>query len=456
MILNLNSILENSRENIEARKTALTLIEEGLRAANPMEAIKRHVQLRGNILQIDGHRFNLNNFDRIIVVGGGKASGRMALALEEILQDKITTGLVNILHGTSKQIETKYIQLNEAGHPIPDKAGLTGALKILEILDSSTDKDLVLCLISGGGSALLPCPVENVSLEELQELTQLLLRSGATINEINVVRKHLSQIKGGQLARKAYPATLISLIISDVVGDPIDTIASGPTAPDPSTYADALRILRERGLTEEAPKNIIKHLENGANGKIPETPKPGDPIFQKVYNVIIANNLQALKRMKDKALQMKINSLILTSHMEGEAKEIGILLAGIIRELRSNQLPINPPAAILLGGETTVTVKGDGLGGRNQELVLSASTKIRGLKEACIASVGSDGIDGPTDAAGAIADGETISRASNLGLDPLEYLKRNDSYNFFKKLNDLIITDPTGANINDLTVIAVM
>lgn len=300
----------------------------------------------------------------------------------------------------------------------------------------------------------MPYPAPGISLNDIQELTGLLLRAGATINELNSVRKHLSGFKGGQFARHVFPARMINLLLSDVIGDPIDTIASGPTSPDESSFMDARDVVVKYGLIDDVPAGVLSRLNDGVNGMCPETPKPGDPIFEKVSNLVIANNYLAARAASEVAQGLGYSSMILSTHIEGEASQVGVMFAGIAREEHSRGLPLPKPAAIIIGGETTVTVKGGGTGGRNQEVALGAIRKMSGLR-GIIATLGTDGIDGPTDAAGAMVDGESLTRALRLGLNPDEYLEGNDSYNFFKPMGDLIQTGPTGTNVNDLTVILV-
>ena len=303
----------------------------------------------------------------------------------------------------------------------------------------------------------MPLPAAGITLQDKQNLTEALLKCGATIDEINSVRKHISELKGGQLAKASYPATLISLILSDVVGDPLDTIASGPTAPDTTTFNDAILILKKYNLWKNSvPKSIRKRLEAGLRGEIPETPKPGDKVFGKTHNVIVGNNRSVALAARQEAQGLGFNPLLLSSMIEGEARHVGVAYAGIMKEILYFDTPIPKPAVVIAVGETTVTVTGRGKGGRNQELVLSTSLKIEGLKGVAIASIGTDGIDGPTDAAGAIADGQTTKRAYDKGFDAGEFLMNNDSYGFFSKLNDLIFTGPTGTNVNDLAVMVVV
>jgi len=312
--------------------------------------------------------------------------------------------------------------------------------------------DLGIFLRSGGGAAPMPLPAEGVTRADIQGVTGGLLRAGATINELNAVRKHLSAFKGGQLARACQPTKVVSLILSDVVGDPLDTIASGPTAPDPTTFADAIDVLERHGVWRGAGEGVRAHLTDGARGQVPETPKPGDPLFRRVRNIVVASNLTAAERAAEAARGLGYRSMLLTTRLEGEARHAGALISGLARGASLDGRPLKPPSCIILGGETTVAVKGDGLGGRNQELSLSASRAIGGLS-CVIAALGTDGIDGPTDAAGALADGATAARASEKGLDPDAFLARNDSYSFFKALGDNIFTGPTGTNVNDLALV---
>ena len=439
-----------------AREIALNAIEKALEAIDPRDLIKVKVTLSNDLLGIDGLKFRLSRFRRILVVGGGKACGSMAEVLEDILGEYIEDGVVVIPRGTSSQYRTRRIRLHEASHPIPDESSVDGVLKIMSVVEGVGGDDLVICLISGGGSSLMAMPRQGVSLNDKKEITGMLLKSGANINEINTVRKHISEFKGGMLARKIYPATLVSLILSDVVGDSIDVIASGPTAPDPTTFIDAVNILKRYSLWDKAPFSVRNVLTSGVNGLIPETPKPGDRVFERVYNIIIGSNrlacLAAIQELKNHGL----NTLFLTSLIEGEARSIGLVLASLAREVSTSGNPLPKPAAIVLGGETTVTVTGSGVGGRNQEIALSASTRIKGMGNIVIVAISTDGIDGPTNAAGAIVDGETGIRAEKLSLNPMDYLGNNDSYTFFSKINDLILTGPTGTNVNDIAVIVVV
>jgi glycerate 2-kinase len=457
-ILNKKKLIENAilDKDRKARMIALRILEVALRSADPRIAIKNHVNKTDGTLNVDNLKFDLENFHRIYVVGGGKASGAMGEALEEILGNSITEGFINILQGTKSNFKTKKIVLNEASHPIPNYKGVSGARKIIQLVSKSEKSDLVICLVSGGGSALMPLPAQPINLSEIQALTNDLLKCGATIHEINAVRKHLSDLKGGQLAKAAYPATLISMILSDVVEDSLDTIASGPTAPDQTTFLDAISVLKKYYLWKKpAIKNVRKRLENGFKGNIPETPKPNTEIFSKTYNVVIGNNRSMTLMACKEAENMGFNTLLLSSMIEGEARHVGSVYAGIMKEVHFSNNPIPKPAVLIAGGETTVTVTGNGKGGRNQELVLSASLQIRNLKGAAILSVDTDGIDGYTDAAGAIANGQTTNYALKKGFNPNSFLANNNSYEFFSRIGALIHTGPTWTNLNDLTVMVI-
>ncbi len=434
------------------RKDAVSIFKAGVQAVDPKRLIKNNLQLRDNRMTVSGQEYDLGNFNEIIVVGGGKASAAMAAGVEEILQDKITDGLVITSYGNSVPVE--FINVIEAGHPIPDKKGVDGTKELLEVLQRADEKTLILCLISGGGSALLTLPVAGVSLEQIGILTGNLIKSGATINEINSVRKHLSCVKGGFLAKMAYPATVLTLIISDVVFDPPDVIASGPTVPDSSTYTDALNVLKKYDLIDKTPQTIINHFIQGIHGDIPETPKDGDRVFTKVRNIVIGNNRIALIGAESKAKELGYKPNIISNTIEGETREAAAFHANYIKSLiidKNSKLKF--PICLLSGGETTVTVKGTGKGGRNQEFALACAIEFEGMDGICVLSCGTDGIDGPTDAAGAISDGETCNRGRLLGYGAQIFLDNNDSYTFFKSLDDLIIIGPTHTNVMDLRII---
>ncbi len=437
-----------------------------LDAVEPGAAVRRHLRLVANQLTIvdpqgGEHIYALDEFNRVLVVGGGKAGAPMAAAVADILGKRLAAGVVVVKHGhtLADSAATGPIKILEAGHPVPDQAGLHGAERIADLLRRATSRDLVLCLISGGGSALMTLPTSGISLADLQTLTQVLLGCGATINEINTIRKHVSQLKGGQLAQIASPAKVVSLILSDVVGDPLEVIASGPTVPDPTTFDDAWSILVRYGVVDDVPTSIIDHLAAGIEGSIPDTPKPGDPIFAQVQNIIIGSNRLAAYAAAKEAQRLGFDTILLTTFLEGEAREVGKVIAGLAKSLVHGEIMhpagrlLSQPACLVLGGETTVTLQGDGKGGRNQEMALAAALSLVDWKDVLIACMATDGTDGPTDAAGAFADGATIRRAIQLGLDGETHLARNDAYLFFQKLGDLIVTGPTKTNVNDLILI---
>jgi hydroxypyruvate reductase len=377
----------------------------------------------------------------------------MATAIEASLGDRIDGGHIIVKYGHGGHLT--HITLHEAGHPIPDEAGVQATGILIESVQGRGLRDLIICLISGGGSALSPAPVDGITLAEKQDITRLLLACGATIHEINAVRKHISRIKGGQLARLAFPATLITLVLSDVVGDALDVIASGPTVPDTSTFADCLDILQKYQLLDTLPVAIRRHLDAGMAGAIPETPKPGDPAFTRTQTVIIGRNLQALEAAARQASTLGYHTLILSSSIEGETREVAKVHAGIAKEILASGHPIAAPACLLSGGETTVTLHGHGKGGRSQEFAMALALDINQLPGIAVLSAGTDGTDGPTDAAGAMADWTTCTRGEGMGLNPRQALDSHDAYPFFESLGDLLITGPTQTNVMDVRVILV-
>jgi hydroxypyruvate reductase len=440
---------------MESRKIAHQMIKAALKAVDPFQTVLAHLKRHKNNLTCGSQVYNLDHYDRVRVIGFGKGSAPMAQAVHTLLADKITGGLVIVKynHTLPSTIDISPIELVEAGHPVPDSNGLEYTKNLSSFLTDSAEGDLILCLISGGGSALLVQPVSEVSLADLQSLTKHLLEAGATINEINTIRKHLSKVKGGWLAQLAKPATLVSLILSDVGGDPLDIIASGPTTPDPSTFTDALAILEKYQLIGQVEPNVLSYLLAGSTGKQPETPKPGDTAFDKVQNVIIANNHMAIAAAADKGRSLDLNSAYLTPFIEGEARRVAHKIAALAQNLSQESGLLRKPIALILGGETTVTIKGEGLGGRNQELALATAIEIQDQPNLLVAYFATDGNDGPTDAAGAFADGQTIAKATAVGMDAQAYLDNNDSYHFFQAIDDLIITGPTNTNVNDIALI---
>ncbi len=435
------------------RDSALAIFHAALDAADPRAAIHRAVQRNGDALCVPSRVYDLTRVRRVFVIGFGKASAAMAQAVEEICSDKIERGCVIVKYGHAAVQRTR-IELIEAGHPLPDENSLRGTRQLLDVLRQTREDDLVLCLISGGGSALLELPVEDVSLDDLRATTDALLRSGATINEMSAIRKHLSQVKGGQLARRT-AAPIVSLILSDVLGSPLDTIASGPTAPDSTTFADAMKVIDSRGLREHLPASVVQHLAGGAGGQAAETPKSDDPIFSRVQNVIIADNTIACEAAANAARESGFNTLVHSTTVQGEAREVAKEFAAMAKEIVHSGKPVERPACVIAGGETTVTVRGDGKGGRSQEFALAAAIEIAGMEGVLVLCAGTDGTDGPTDAAGALADGTTVARADAKSLDAGAFLSRNDSYHLFQPLGDLIVTGPTNTNVNDLMMVLV-
>jgi len=458
-------------EHISHTELLIEIFYAGLKAVDPCNAVKLYTDKIRSIYQ-------KGNFKRLILVGFGKVSFPMAKAVEDALGDLIDAVIVITKYGhtTVRQCDSaianyenkiipfkncrsallRYCTIFEAGHPVPDENGLRATEEVIALLKDADEDTLVVCLISGGGSALLVSPYEGISFKEKQQITELLLRAGADIYELNTVRKHISKVKGGRLAEIAYPAKVISLILSDVIGDRLDVIASGPTVADRTTFHDALRILGKYDLISKAPEGIVKVLHDGIKCNIPETPKNDSPAFENVENIIIGSNRIALDAAKQRANQLGLQSEIITSELTGEARDAGRWLAKKAIEIlsRRGEQPF-APTCLISGGETTVTVKGNGNGGRNMELALAFALEIEGIEGITLLSAGTDGTDGPTDAAGAIVDGETVKRARATGINPHEYLSNNDSYNFFKKINGLFITGPTGTNVMDMQIVVI-
>ncbi|MDD3846275.1 MAG: glycerate kinase [Syntrophorhabdaceae bacterium] len=435
----------------ERRDAIVDIFTAGLRAVDPARSVRQRMP---HVLDICRER----GITEVEVVGFGKGAVTMARAAMEELNDQVhARGIVLTKYGhVHGAVFRGEMEVYEAGHPIPDQAGHDAAQKVLEVLTDADETMLVLFLISGGGSALLAAPAEGISLADKQSVTDLLLRSGATIDELNTVRKHLSRVKGGRLAKAAYPAHGISLILSDVIGDRLDVIASGPTAPDPSTYADALGVLGKYDLTGAVPANVMKILRDGVAGILPETPKKGDPVFENFENIIIAGNQKATRAAELRAVELGFNAVAPANNVEGEARKLGERYA---RAVRSTQgwlsVPDRQSMCFIYGGEPTVTVKGNGKGGRNTELALAFALAVEGMEGVTFLSAGTDGTDGPTDAAGAIVDGGTVKMAREKGLKAEEYLERNDSYSFFKETGELLITGPTGTNVMDLHILLI-
>jgi hydroxypyruvate reductase/glycerate 2-kinase len=430
------------------KKAALDIFSEALKAVDPhLLTILFSEKIRS--------LYQVSDVGRLMVIGFGKAAVAMGKAAEDSLYDILSEGILITKHGHSnKNLTLRKLKVFEAGHPVPDANGLKGTGEVIRLMQAADKNTLVLCLISGGGSALLVSPHEGISLADKQSITDLLLKAGATINELNTLRKHISKVKGGRLAEIAVPAKVISLIISDVIGDRLDVIASGPTSPDSTTYEDALRVIEKYVLLDQTPLSVLNVLQKGAEGLLPETPKVGSYIFDNVENIIIGNNKKALEAAKSRAVSLGFDAEIISSELTGEAREAGQWLARKAIGAK-NSGERKRPCCLISGGETTVTVKGNGLGGRNMELGLAFALEIEGIQGITLLSAGTDGTDGPTDAAGAIVDGKTAETARTEGLDPEGYLNNNDSYNFFKKIDGLFITGPTGTNVMDLQIIVI-
>jgi glycerate 2-kinase len=436
---------------VDAKKIFLAAVER----SNPYEAVKRFVHLKGGklILGCEDRQeaeLDLGQFDGIVVVGGGKGTAPMAKALEDLLGKRIQKGVISVKYGFTEPLS--FVEIIEAGHPIPDQNGVVATRKILDILKEAGEKDLIFSLISGGGSALLPQPADRIPLQAKQAITKSLLECGATIEEINAIRKHISASKGGQMARLSYPATAVNLMLSDVIGDRMDVIASGPFVPDLTTFEGAWEIISKYRL-KEIPQSIRKYLRMGKERKLPETPKKGDPVFERVYSFIIGSNILALEAAKSEAEKLGYRSLILSSTIQGETKQVARVHSAILKEVLASGHPVPPPACIISGGETTVTIRGNGLGGRNQEFCLAAALDLRGLPpRVLVLSGGTDGNDGPTPAAGAMVDPLTYEGGAKAGMDASAYLENNDSYHFFEKTDELLVTGPTNTNVMDVRI----
>jgi len=437
------------------RQHAGAIFSAGVAAVDPKAAVKRTLRREGPRIFLCNHSISINDYRHFYVIGAGKAAASMAEGVEEILGNALTGGVVVTKDGHGLPLQR--VNVLEAGHPLPDERGEKAAEQILQIAQKAGADDLVICLISGGGSALLPLPAAGLTLDDERRVTDLLLASGATIEEMNVVRKHLSSIKGGQLARAVYPAKLFTLVLSDVIGDPLDIIASGPTVPDSSTFEEARKIMMMTGVWTKAPQVVRAHIDMGRTGRIAENPKPDDGVFNFAQTEIIGNNATALEAAELHANKLGYNTLILSSRVQGEARDIGRFYAAIAHEIVHRERPVETPACILAGGEPTVTLRSKlGKGGRSQELALSVAIDIDGLPGCVFLAAGTDGTDGPTDAAGAFADGKCIARAKTSGLmHPTSFLRDNDSYNFFRTTEDLFITGPTRTNVMDLHVLLV-
>jgi hydroxypyruvate reductase len=427
-----------------AREAAAAIWRAALAAGDVAPLLQRHLHLAGNRLIAGAFALDLDRVRRVLVLGAGKAGASMARTVEAMLGARVGEGFVVVKDGY--RLPTARIEIAEAGHPVPDGRGVAASARLLALAESATADDLVIFLVSGGGSALTPAPAPPVTLEEKQALTRLLLAAGATINELNAVRKHLSRFKGGLLARAASPATVLTLALSDVIGDPLDVIASGPTAPDPSTYAGALGVLERRGVLDRTPCSIVDRLRAGAAGKIAETPKAGDRVFERVTNLVIGNNALVVDAAAAEAERLGYRPHVLTRSLQGEAREVA-------RDLVARARGLPGPVALLAGGETTVTVRGSGRGGRCQEFALAAALALEGGDSLVVLAAGTDGTDGPTDAAGGLIDAGTVARARVAGLDPARALADNDAHALLTATGDIVATGPTNTNLLDLYLI---
>ncbi len=430
------------------RGAARAILDAAIAAGDARELTRRALELTGTRLRVGYQTLDLAGVRRVVVVGAGKASGAMAEAVEGILGSRIAEGLVAVKD--ARNLSTRRVRIVETGHPLPDERGQAAAEAILGIAVAAGADDLVLCLMSGGGSALIPLPVPGVSLGEKQAVTRLLLESGATINELNAVRKHLSRLKGGLLARAASPARVVTLLLSDVIGDPLDVIASGPTTTDPTTFADALAVLARLGLRARVPDSVRVHLQAGARGERPETAKADDPVFGDVTNLVIGNNDLVAEAAAGAARRQGYAPFLLTRGLQGEAREVARDFAAVLQDAARTGRPVERPGCLIAVGETTVTVRGGGKGGRCQEFCLALASILPALPGSLVLAAGTDGTDGPTDAAGAVVDGTTLVRARAKGVDHESALARNDAYHFFAVLGDLVVTGPTGTNLMDL------
>lgn len=428
---------------MESLQNAIAIFKEAVEAVKPSTLIRRHLQWEPPRLGISNNIIEVSPNTRIFVIGAGKASALMAQTMEEILGDAITGGIVVTKYEHALQLNK--IRLIEAGHPIPDSNSIKATEEIVKLVSHLTSNDIVIFLLSGGASALLADYPQGFDLRQMQTLYQMLLKSGADIYEMNTVRKHLSNVKGGQMAKHIYPAKLYSLILSDVIGDELDVIGSGPTVPDKSTFKDAWDILTKYNLTNGYVHSVVQHLRDGIEGKIPDTPKEGDRHLINAHNIIIGSNAIALKAAAGKADELGYHAFIVTDRLQGEASFIGHMLAKKAIEYTGPR-----PACLLYGGESTVRVKGNGLGGRNMELALAAGIEMLSHSNITILSAGTDGTDGPTDAAGAVVNSAIMKKALQNNYDPEKYLRNNDSYNFFAPLQALIKTGATQTNVMDI------
>lgn len=453
--MNVERLLTATLRNHPGGEKITRILAAALAAVEPEAAVRQHLHRQGEKMTVGDRTYNLEDYQRIFLVAAGKAGIPMSRAAAQLLGERLTAGIAIVKDKSPSQLPIPNCQILTGGHPLSTVDSLEATRQLAALLAGVTERDLVLILISGGASALLAQPA--VSLPDLQKLTAALLACGANINEINTLRKHLDCLKGGGLARLAQPATTVTLILSDVVGNPLDAIASGPTVPDSTTFQDARAVLERYDLLNKVPQSAVNYIQAGVEGKIPETPKEGNPFFEKVQNQLVGSNRQAAEAALKAAREEGFNPLLLTTYAQGEARGVGRLLAAVAREIVETGQPVSPPACLLLGGETTVTLcKNPGRGGRNQELALSAVADLAGLPDVILVTFATDGSDGPTDAAGAVVTGETMAKAEKQKLDLEAALKHNDAYPFFTALGDLLKPGNTETNVNDLAFLFVM
>jgi glycerate 2-kinase len=439
-------------ESISSPGKVARIIASSLEAVDPFTAVKRVVKREDGLIQVGDRSYDLQAYERIYIIGVGKGAYAMAEALFDLFGDQVKGGVVILKHMPEElNVDiTEHVQFITGAHPVPDESSVKASQKLADFVRNLDDRDLVFCVITGGGSSLMTLPAENISLAHIQQTTRTLLECGAEIDEMNAIRKHLEKLKGGGLARMVYPATMITLILSDVIGNPLDVIASGPTVADETTFQDAQAIVHKYQIEEKVPPAVLGHLEEGAAGNVPETVKRGDASLERVHNLVIGDNFMAAQAAYKAALQHGFNSVILTTHLHGEAREAGKFLASVVQQIDKFAFPLQRPLCIIVGGETTVTLRGDGMGGRNQEVALAAVSDLNGLRDVAMVTLATDGEDGPTDAAGAIVSGNTYTWGLSLGIMPQKYLRSNDSYHYFEALDALIKIGPTGTNVNDL------
>jgi len=429
------------------------LITRGLAVVDAHAAVCRAISRDGAELIIGRHRYDLRRYERVVVLGAGKATASMAQAVEQRLGPWIQSGFIVVKHG--HVVPTRRIVVAEAGHPVPDRSGQRAAARLCALAAELGRLDLLIVLLSGGASSLLPAPVAGITLADKQRTTKELLRCGASIREINTIRKHLSSIKGGRLAELT-KSTVVTLILSDVLGDDLSAIASGPTVPDPTTYQDAVSILKRYRIWQAVPQRVRQHLDRGCQGLVPETPKPGSSLFRRVYHHVVGNNTTAVMAVADAAREAGLRTLVHRPALTGEARDEGRRFGILARNIVHEGKPLQRPCCVVVGGETTVTVTGNGKGGRAQEFSTAAALEIAGLANVWVAAIGTDGTDGPTDAAGAVTDGNTVALAQRLSVDLKRALKRHNTYPALKRLQQLIITGPTRTNVNDLYLLLVL